>query len=654
MAVRKIETEISIKNEAEFKRQISLVNNSLKSMQSSMKLLDAQYEGQSNSTEYLTKKQKLLKDQYDQQKEKVNALSKILEDARAAYDENSTVVTKYKTQLDNATIQLLKMEREVENVDSKLDSAIRSTVSANKQLADFGKTLGDAGNNADNTASSIDKFGKAVKDAGDEGSKGMGQIEEAFGQLGEAAKSGDINGVVASLGSLKGLLVGGAAVAGAKALADGIINITESTKEYRTILGTLETSSKQAGYTQEQTTEIYKKFQAVLGDTQKAATATANLQALGLSQENLRIIVEQAIGAWATYGDSIPIDSLSESINETVQVGKVTGVFADALNWAGTSEDEFNERLAACATTADRANLVLTQLSEQGLQATGQAWVENNQDIIAANTAQEAMNESIAQLGEALQPAASFLLEFGSALVDMATMGVNAISSLVEWFDNLFNAQQKATQASFAAIDSQYSLADYQANGLVNAGGVIDYAAAKRMQDAGTFKRASGVTRQEAQQRGWTVSSVSDLAWESEKYRQEVARNASAMGPLVGSLYYLSKKPNGSHADGLDYVPFDGYVAELHQGEAVLTSGEASFLRSAMAAGRTLGGSRRSSRAVSDSDTGGSSGTPKVYDLTIPVELTIDGATFARKEYKYRIAEDNRRGVSLAGRGGSR
>lgn len=627
MAVRKIETEISIKNEAEFKRQISLVNNSLKSMQSSMKLLDAQYEGQSNSTEYLTKKQKLLKDQYDQQKEKVNALSKILEDARAAYDENSTVVTKYKTQLDNATIQLLKMEREVENVDSKLDSAIRSTVSANKQLADFGKTLGDAGNNADNTASSIDKFGKAVKDAGDEGSKGMGQLKEAFGQLGEAANSGDINGVVEALGSMKGVLVGGAAVAGAKALADGIINITESTKEYRTILGTLDVSSQKAGYTQEQTTEIYKKFQAVLGDTQKAATATANLQALRLSQEKLRTIMEQAIGAWATYGDSIPIDNLSESINETVQVGKVTGVFADVLNWAGTSEDEFNERLAACADTTERANLVLTQLSEQGLQATGQAWVENNQDIIAANTAQEAMNESIAQLGEALQPAASFLLEFGSALVDMATMGVNAISSLVEWFDNLFNAQQKATQASFAAIDSQYNLADYQANGLVNAGGVIDYAAAKRMQDAGTFKRAAGVSKSDALQRGWSVSSVSDL---------------------------LKRRVNGSHANGLDYVPFDGYVAELHQGEAVLTSGEASFLRSAMAAGRTLGGSQRSSRGVSDSDTGGSGGTPKVYDLTIPVELTIDGATFARKEYKYRIAEDNRRGVSLAGRGGSR
>lgn len=621
MAVRQITTEISIKNEAEFRKQMKAVNNSLSGMKSEMAKVSAEFDGQANSAEALRKKQAILQQQYDQQKEKVQALARMLESAKSAYDENSDVVLSYQRQLNTATVELIKFDRELKNTDKYLDEAAQS---------------------ADGTASSIDEFGKAVKDAGEEGSDGMGQLKEAFGQLGEAAKSGDINGVVAALGSMKGVLVGGAAVAGAKALADGIINITESTKEYRTILGTLEVSSKQAGYTQEQTTEIYKKFQAVLGDTQKAATATANLQALKLSQEDLRTIVEQAIGAWATYGDSIPIDSLSESINETVQVGKVTGVFADALNWAGTSEDEFNERLAACADTTERANLVLTQLSEQGLQATGQAWVENNQDIIAANTAQEAMNESMAQLGEALQPASSFLLEYGAALVDVAADGVNALSSLVEWFDNLFNAQQKATQASFEAIDSQYSLADYQANGLVSWDGgtynektkqwegmtsKIDYAAAKRMQDAGTFTRAAGVSKSDALQRGWSFSSVSDL---------------------------LKRRVNGSHADGLDYVPFDGYIAELHQGEAVLTSGEASFLRSAMAAGRTLGGGRRSSRAVSDSDTGGSGGTPKVYDLTIPVELAIDGATFARKEYKYRIAEDNRRGVSLAGRGGSR
>ena len=32
---------------------------------------------------------------------------------------------------------------------------------------------------------------------------------------------------------------------------------------------------------------------------------------------------------------------------------------------------------------------------------------------------------------------------------------------------------------------------------------------------------------------------------------------------------------NGSHAGGLAYVPFDGYIAELHKGERVLTASEA-------------------------------------------------------------------------------
>lgn len=41
-----------------------------------------------------------------------------------------------------------------------------------------------------------------------------------------------------------------------------------------------------------------------------------------------------------------------------------------------------------------------------------------------------------------------------------------------------------------------------------------------------------------------------------------------------------SKSVNGSHASGLNYVPFDGYIAELHKGESVLTASEAAMYRS--------------------------------------------------------------------------
>lgn len=39
------------------------------------------------------------------------------------------------------------------------------------------------------------------------------------------------------------------------------------------------------------------------------------------------------------------------------------------------------------------------------------------------------------------------------------------------------------------------------------------------------------------------------------------------------------RRVNGSHADGLDYVPYNGYVAELHEGERVQTRAEAAMSR---------------------------------------------------------------------------
>ena len=67
--------------------------------------------------------------------------------------------------------------------------------------------------------------------------------------------------------------------------------------------------------------------------------------------------------------------------------------------------------------------------------------------------------------------------------------------------------------------------------------------------------------------------------------RMSAAANA-ASGSLSGSAaannmgeYYNWIYTHGSHAAGLDYVPFDNYRAILHQGEAVITSAEAEFLR---------------------------------------------------------------------------
>ncbi|MBR6543555.1 MAG: hypothetical protein IKT73_10185, partial [Anaerotignum sp.] len=209
----------------------------------------------------------------------------------------------------------------------------------------------------------------------------------------------------------------------------------EETTEYRKIMGTLTASSEASGYTAEETAATYKQLYGVLGDNQTAATAVANLQALGLEQEQLTKLTEGAIGAWAKYGDSIPIDGLAESINETIKTGKVTGSFADVLNWGGTNEDAFNSLLEGSATDAERLNIVLQELSEQGLYDLAEGYRQTNAELIKANEANAKMEEVTGRIGTLVSPIVSSvkmaiaellgyvvgLIEQGSPLIALAT-----------------------------------------------------------------------------------------------------------------------------------------------------------------------------------------------------------------------------------------
>lgn len=402
MATRTITTRLAVEGETEFKRSLSEANSNLKVMRSEMSLVDAEFKGQANSMDALTAKNKILRREQEQQAEKVKALERAVKDAAEAYGENDKRTDNYRQQLNRAKKELIDMNDALDENEKYLDEARKS---------------------ADKCASSIDEFGREVKDAGD--------------------NLGDGGGLLSQLGDLKGLLAGGAIVAGAKAVGDAIIGIVDDTEEYRKIMGTLEISSQQAGYTADETSEAYKRLHGVLGDTQTAATTVANLQAIGLSQSDLITLVDAATGAWATYGDSIPIDGLAEAINETIQTGKVTGVFADALNWAGQSEDEFNEKLAAANSTAERAQIVLDQLSSQNLPDAGQAWRDANGDLIDYNESQQNVDDAMAKLGERLAPVAAGIKNtFAGAVniaIDTVEGWIEALQGAVTWLGNVAN-----------------------------------------------------------------------------------------------------------------------------------------------------------------------------------------------------------------------
>ena len=380
-----IGARIGIDGEKSFRDSLSAVNAQLKNLGSEMKAVVSSFTGMEDSEESLTAQGKvlersiqasadkisLLTGQSERAKAKLDELARELDDATRSFGANSTEAIRAQNAYN-------KQVRVVNNLESQINSATADMNKMKRQMDSLGK--------------SADDLSDDLKDAGQEAKLAGSSFKDAFA---------------------------GGVIAGAiQSLASSIVSLVERTKEYNKIMGTLEVSSQKAGYSAEQTKQTYTQLYGVLGDNQSAATATANLQALKLSQEQLIQMTDGAIGAWATYGDSIPIDGLAESINETVKAGTVTGSFADVLNWAGTSEDDFNKKLEATKTESERANLVLKELSDQGLMQAAEAWRENNAELEAANRASADLESTMGQFGTMLMPAVTSVKTMANTLLE--------------------------------------------------------------------------------------------------------------------------------------------------------------------------------------------------------------------------------------------
>lgn len=245
-------------------------------------------------------------------------------------------------------------------------------------------------------------------------------------------------GSVAS-GALKGA---GAVISGVAAAASGavaaLLALESATEEYRIAQGKLNTAFDAAGYGPEVAAEAYTRFYEILGDTDTATEASQLLAKLAESEEDVATWADIAAGVSGTFGDSLPIEGLIEASNETAKVGQVTGVLADALNWAGISEDEFNKKLAACTSESERNQLIMETLSGTYDEAS-EAFYRNNNALVAARNAQAQMDSALAKLGEAVSDVKTRLtVEFLPA-ISQVTEGLAGMLSGTEGAEEQFS-----------------------------------------------------------------------------------------------------------------------------------------------------------------------------------------------------------------------
>ena len=190
MPTRQVNTDFKVTGEEKLKRAIAEINNGTKVLNSEMRKLTAEYDGNNDSVEFLTQKYDILERQMLSQKDKVEALKQAVADSAAAYGEADSRTQNWIIQLNNAEAALAntygemgRTQTAIESMDKSLDEVSDSTGSAAEGVTSLGDVL-------DTVA---DKLGIKLPDGISKFTGGLGKIPAST-----AAAAAGIAAVVAA------------------------------------------------------------------------------------------------------------------------------------------------------------------------------------------------------------------------------------------------------------------------------------------------------------------------------------------------------------------------------------------------------------------------------------------------------------------------
>ena len=255
------------------------------------------------------------------------------------------------------------------------------------------------------------------------------------------------------------------ATAGVLGLGAAVLATVPATEEYRVAQGKLNAAYEAAGYSADTAATAYNEFYKILGDTDTATEASQLLAKLVTNEQDVTEWTKIAAGVYGTFGDSLPVEGLIEAANETARTGTVTGVLADAINWAAkegetfgvtlkenteaneewnkavleaeSAEDYFNLALQSCGSEAERNKLIMDTLAGT-YDGAAESFYANNEAILESREASAAMQEAMAELATSIAP--------------VVTMATQLAATFLNWFNSLSSGQKVAIAAILAII----------------------------------------------------------------------------------------------------------------------------------------------------------------------------------------------------------
>ncbi len=292
------------------------------------------------------------------------------------------------------------------------DGSVKIDITADD--SDVKKKLDGVGDEAKDAAGGLDDLEDSAKDAG----KGLDAVDVAAGNL-----------VADGLSALIGAL--GNAVGDLMALAD-------ETREFREDMAKLETAFSTAGHTSDTASKAYKDFYAILGESDRSVEAVNHLAELTKNEQEVAKWSTIAAGVTAKFGDSLPIEGLTEAANHTAKLGEVQGPLADALEWIGISTEDFNLKLAECNTEEERATLITETLNSK-YAAAAEEYNKLTASTQDARLATAEMEETQAELGAAIEPVTTawtrLKTEALQAIIPVVQMVADGLLKLSQWME---------------------------------------------------------------------------------------------------------------------------------------------------------------------------------------------------------------------------
>lgn len=312
----------------------------------------------------------------------------------------------------------------------------------------------------------------------------------------------------------------------------------------------------------------------------EAATAAADgfteaTSTLAITQEEAaqRIAdTADALKSVADYYDSAR-EATMRNINATISGFKPTQTARDDLQdlrdeLKRTGNEELKLRIADAENAIPTIENMTAALQDQ------LAWMQEYQQNLALAQAAGVNADLLASLSDGSVESAEYLAAIAQAAQRASSTGNT------QDIDNL-NAAYEAVQSgkeNFAdALTNQTLIADAAFQSLLDTANrtVEELDMADGAKDAMTAT-VQGIAQAIADQ-------IPDVNNQIDALMAALNRLNTISGIGYGGGTYIHI--DGSNANGLDYVPFDGYLSQLHEGESVLTAEEARIWRDFKAGG---------------------------------------------------------------------